>query len=286
VCHAASVRRLGVRRYASIVRVAVVQQAPCAEPSATLSHQARLIRSAADRGARLVVLPEAGHAGFARRHTEAMASAQPLDGPYVEAIQALTASLGIAVATHVYEPARNGARSVVFNTVVVLDKGVLRRTYRKIHLFDAQSFCESAVVEPGDPAQLDELPLDVDGVAVGIATCYDLRFAEMAVALARRGAVLLVVPAAWVSGPGKAGQWEALLRARAIETGSFVAGAAQPGPEFCGRSSVYGPLGDLLGEALGETGEGVVVADVEPAASIAARSNTPTLRHRPVWDAR
>ena len=269
-----------------MVRVAVVQQSPREHLDATVAIHCELIGRAADDGARLVVLPEGGLCGFARRHAEAMAAVQALDGAYVEEIQDLTSSLGIAVAAHVYEPARVGERPVAYNTVVVLDHGVLRRTYRKIHLFDAQSFCESAVVEPGDPGQLDEPPLDVDGIAVGVATCFDLRFGELAVALARRGTVLLAVPAAWASGPSKALQWDALLRARAIETGCYVAGAAQPGPAFSGGSVVYDPLGEQVGRALGPTGEGIVVVDVDARVTARARSETPTLRHRPVWDAR
>jgi deaminated glutathione amidase len=268
------------------VRVAVVQQAPRGDVPSTIALQESLIRQAADAGARLVVLPEGGLCGFARRHDEALNWAQPLDGPYVAGLATLSTTLRVAIVAHVYEPMRLGARLVVFNTTLVVDHGTLRKTYRKVHLFDAQSFCESAVVEPGDPAQLRDVPVDVDGLSVGLATCFDLRFAEHAVLLARHGATLLAVPAAWVGGPQKRGQWEVLLRARAIETGCFVAGAGQPGPQYSGGSAVYGPSGDAVSQVLGHDVEGIAVGEVDARVTAQVRAQTPTLRHRPAWDAR
>jgi len=268
------------------VRVAVVQQSPCGDVASTTAHQLALVRRAADQGARLVVLPEGGLTGLPRRHTEAVAAAQPLDGAYVATVGEAAAALRVAVVVNFCEPATVGGRTVVYNTTAVLEAGEIARTYRKVHLFDAQGYCESASIEPGDPAQLSASPLVLDGVAVALATCFDLRFAELAVAVARRGAELLAVPAAWVAGPHKRGQWEVLLRARAIETGCYLAGAAQPGPQFTGGSGIYGPDGVPVAAVLGDDGEGVVVADVDPRVVARARATTPTLRHRPVWDAR
>jgi len=268
------------------VRVAVVQQSPRGDAVSTTAHQVELIRSAATRGARLIVLPEGGLSGFALRHDEALAGAQPLDGAYVAELGAVSASLGVAIVTNLYVPARVEGRVVVHNTSVLIEQGALVRTYRKIHLFDAQSFCESACVEGGDAAQLLEPPTSIEGVAVSLATCFDLRFAELAVTLARRGADLIAVPAAWVAGTNKLTQWDTLLRARAIETGCFVAGAAQPGPTYCGGSAVYGPEGEPAGPTMGRDEEGTTAADVDHAAVVRARATTPTLRHRPVWDAR
>ena len=87
------------------------------------------------------------------------------------------------------------------------------------------------------------------GFRVGLMTCYDLRFPELARLLVDRGAEVLVVPAAWVAGPRKVEHWRTLVRARAIENTVFVVAAGQPGPRYTGHSMVVDPLGDVLAEA-------------------------------------
>jgi len=268
------------------MRVAVVQHAPRADVASTARFQCERIREAASLGARIVVLPEGARTGLAERRDEALAGAVPLDGEYVSSLASISASQRVCIVAHVYEEAVLGARRVAYNTAVLLEGGRVALAYRKIHLFDAQGHLESATVEPGDPSQATDLPVDVDGMSVAVLTCFDLRFGELAIARARSGAALLCVPAAWVAGPGKGAQWEVLCRARAIETGCFLAAAAQPGPRYCGGSSIWGPTGDAVAGPLGADGEGVAVADVDVSAVLAARAATPTLRHRPVWGAK
>ena len=94
--------------------------------------------------------------------------------------------------------------------------GVDEVTYRKIHLFDAFTTTESDTVAPGD----EVVTADVDGWTVGLATCFDVRFPDQFTELGRRGSDLVVLPASWGDGPGKASQWDLLTRARA---------AARPG---------------------------------------------------------
>ena len=103
--------------------------------------------------------------------------------------------------------------------------------------------------------------ITVDGVAVGLTTCYDLRFPELFTTLARRGAQLIVVSASWAAGRGKLEQWTLLARARALDSTSYIAAAGQadPGeplassaPTGVGGSLVVSPFGDVVASAGGD----------------------------------
>jgi predicted amidohydrolase len=142
-----------------------------------------------------------------------------------------------------------------WNTLVVAGPAG-RASYRKIHLYDSFGYKESDSLSAG---AIEPLVVDVAGFAVGIMTCYDLRFPELARALVDRGAEALVVPAAWVAGERKVEHWRTLLRARAIENTVFAVGVGQPGPRYTGHSLVAAPDGDVLVEA----GEDETLLDVE-----------------------
>ena len=164
----------------------------------------------------------------------------------------------------------------VFNTVrAFAATGEDLGAYRKIHLYDAFGSRESDRYLAGP---IGPLVFDVHGFAVGVMTCYDLRFPELARELVARGSELLLVPAAWVQGPLKEDHWNLLLRARAVENTCYVAAAAQCGPGYVGRSAVVDPLG-VVTAALAED-EGVALADVEPARLQDVRSRLPVLANR------
>ena len=147
-----------------------------------------------------------------------------------------------------FVPADDGR---VTNTLIAAGPGVDAH-YDKIHLYDAFGFTESRTVAPGH----EPVVITVDGVRVGLSLCYDIRFPELYVELARRGAQLITVHASWGSGPGKLEQWTLLARARALDTGSFVgARSVRPiratrsprvGPTGVGGSVVASPLGEVL----------------------------------------
>ena len=119
---------------------------------------------------------------------------------------------------------------------------------------------------------------DLLGFGVGLMTCYDLRFPELARLLVDRGADVLVVPAAWVAGPRKVEHWRTLVRARAIENTVFVVAAAQPGPRYTGHSMVVDPLGDVLAEAGEEAA--VLRATLDRELLDDARRTNPSLANR------
>ncbi len=109
-------------------------------------------------------------------------------------------------------------------------------------------------------------------------TCYDLRFPELARRLVDAGADVIVVPAAWLPGDRKVEHWRTLLAARAIENTCFVVGAAQPEPRYCGHSAIYGPMGEVLGEAAG--GEATFEAVLDRGDLDATRRTNPSLANR------
>ncbi|GAA3216783.1 carbon-nitrogen hydrolase family protein [Actinocorallia longicatena] len=159
-------------------------------------------------GAELAVFPEATMVRFGNRLAD---FAEPLDGPFVTGLRELAAERGIALVAGVFEPAADGR---VYNTLVVISEtGELTGSYRKIHLFDAYAFAESATVAAGD----EPVIVHVAGTTIGLMTCYDVRFPELARALIDRGIEVLVIAAAWAEGNFKEEHWTTLVRARAIE---------------------------------------------------------------------
>ena len=153
----------------------------------------------------------------------------------------------MTVVVGLFEPAGDGR---VHNTLLVTGPAG-EATYRKVHLFDAFDSRESDTVAPGE----GYVVVDVDGgdagpVRVGLATCYDVRFADQFTALGARGAELVVLPASWGDGPGKAEQWDVLVRARALDAQAWLLAAAQAwqepvrgAPLGIGRSALVDPLG-------------------------------------------
>jgi predicted amidohydrolase len=175
-----------------------------------------------------------------------------------------------------------GADKVVNRAYVLDPKGEIVTRYDKIHLFDVdlkggESYRESDTVRGGDRAVLAPTPWGL----LGMAICYDLRFAYLFRALAQAGASFLTIPAAFTHTTGKA-HWHILVRARAIETGCFVFAPCQTGVHAEGRRT-YGHslIVDPWGEVLADGGEdvGFVTARIDPARVEEARRMIPALKH-------
>ncbi|MET3961773.1 putative amidohydrolase [Marmoricola sp. OAE513] len=220
----------------------------------------------------LVVLPEAFARDFGDPGSSLAPYAEPLDGPFVGALRAASQRSGAAVVGGMFETSDDPDRP--FNTLV-LAQGDQLTTYRKIHLYDSFGQRESDVVMPGP---LDPVVADVAGARVGLLTCYDLRFPELARALSAQGVDVLVLPAAWVAGERKVEHWRTLLRARAIENLCWVVAAAQPGPRYCGHSLVIAPTGDVVAE--GGEGEEWITATLELDQVADTRRQNPSLQNR------
>ncbi|KRC53127.1 MULTISPECIES: carbon-nitrogen hydrolase family protein [unclassified Nocardioides] len=226
---------------APTLRIALVQAAAALEPAVNRAALTELV-AAAGPDTDLVVLPEAFARDFGEAGSDVSPYAEPLDGPFATAAATAAAEAGTTVVAGMFEEGPVPGRP--WNTLVA--RGASEASYRKVHLYDSFGYRESDRLSPGP---LEPVVLDVAGWQVGLMTCYDLRFPELARALVDRGAELLVVPAAWVAGPRKVDHWRTLLTARAIENTVYVAAVGQPAPRYCGHSMVVDPFGDVLVEA-------------------------------------
>jgi predicted amidohydrolase len=252
------------------MRIALAQFAAGPEKEANLRRMLALTEQAAAARADLVLFPECSMVHPPDGENPAPA-AEPLDGPFVAALQAAARRHGVAVVAGVFERAPVPERA--HNTVVALDRdGELVGAYRKIHLYDAFGFRESDHVVAGAG---DTLVFTLDGVTFGVQTCYDVRFPELSRHLAGRGAEVLLLPAAWVHGLLKESHWEVLVRARAIENTVYVAAAGLTGRPFTGSSMLVDPMGVPVARA-GET-ETLVVGEVDPERVQAVRRSNPSL---------
>lgn len=260
----------------SVLDVALVQEASGLDPEENRRRAGALVAAAADGGARpgLVVLPEVFARDFGKAGSDVGPFAEPLDGPFVTALVAAAADAGTTVVAGMFETSDDPDRP--FNTLVVVDEGGVRASYRKIHLYDSFGYRESDRLAAGPTTPVT---VEVGGFRLGLLTCYDLRFPELARALAvDGGADALVVPAAWVAGEGKAEHWRTLTSARAIENTTYVLAVGQPAPRYTGRTRLVDPLGVVLAEA-GEQAT-TLAGRLERDVIDAARRTNPSLANR------
>ncbi|GLP81880.1 carbon-nitrogen hydrolase family protein [Mycobacterium antarcticum] len=259
------------------MRIALAQIQSGTDPSANLGLVEEYTRRAAEAGATMVLFPEATMCRFG---VPLKPVAEPLDGPWASGVRAIAEAAGIVVVAGMFCPSGDGR---VTNTLVAAGRGIDAH-YHKIHLYDAFGFTESRTVAPGSEPTM----INVDGIDVGLTTCYDIRFPELFVDLAQRGARIITVHASWGSGPGKLEQWTLLARARALDATSIVAavGQAHPsddevaavGPTGIGGSLVCSPTGNPL--AVAGADPQLLVLDVDLDTVDEARKAIAVLRNR------
>lgn len=263
------------------MRVGLVQLRTPATHEAALAHAAPLVREAAARGAQLILTPE-GTNILQRDRAKLLPQLKAVDDdPVVQGLRALATELSVWLDIG-SALVRDGGKAVNRQLLIGPDGGIAA-TYDKIHMFDVdlptgEKARESEVYAPGETAVLAPTPLG----KLGLTICYDMRFPALYRALTVAGAQVLTVPAAFTRPTGEA-HWEVLLRARAIETGSFVLAAAQGGFHEDGRgtwghSLVVGPWGEIVAQ-LDHDEPGVLVADLDLAAVAKARSAIPALKN-------
>ena len=264
------------------LRVGLIQTRTPATHAAALAHVAPLVREAAAQGARFILTPE-GTNVLQKDRTRLLPALQSLeDDIVVGGLRDLAAELGVWIDIGSALVLREDRKAA--NRQAVIDPtGQIVATYDKLHMFDVdlptgETARESATYEPGERAVVVETPLGIFGLTI----CYDMRFPALYRALALNGATILTVPAAFTRPTGQA-HWEILLRARAIETGSFVLAAAQggfheDGRGTWGRSIIVGPWGEVIG-LLDHDEPGVLVADLDLDAALRARAAIPALKN-------
>lgn len=230
------------------------------------------MRAAHAAGVDLLVLPEALLARDDNDPDLSVKSAQPLEGPFVSALCKASAGNDMTTFLTIHVPTTPGRAA---NTQIALRNGEIVAVYQKIHLYDAFSMQESRLVDAG--ATVAPM-LNVAGMNVGMMTCYDLRFPEMALSMALAGADIIVLPAAWVRGALKEHHWATLLAARALDSTCYVIAAGECGNKNIGQSRVIDPLGVTIAAAA--ESPALIVTEVTAERVKAAREKLPVLAHR------
>jgi len=241
----------------------------------------RLGREARARGADFISFPE-NVTMIEPLGAEALRKALPeSEHPAIPAFRALARETGAWILAGSLS-IRAGEKRYANRSLLFDAAGNITARYDKLHLFDVdlaggERYRESERIAPGERAVLAATPWGI----LGMTICYDVRFPQLYRALAKAGAAMFTVPAAFTEQTGRA-HWHILNRARAIECGAFVIAAAQCGTHAQGRrtfghSLIVDPWGEVLAEG-GET-EGVIVAEIDLAKSAEARRRVPALQH-------
>lgn len=266
------------------MKIAAIQMRSGVDIEANLTAAENLIRAAAKDGASFIATPEMTH--LLQRSPKALFAAIKYEANDlgVKHFGALAKELGIdiLIGSLAIKTAENRAanRSFLFGK-----DGHLKARYDKIHLFDVkvsreETWKESKVYDRGHKAVM----ADIDGAKLGLSICYDLRFPLLYRHYGQSGADIIAVPAAFTKPTGEA-HWGALLRARAIETGSFIIAPAQGGPHEDGRTTyghslIIGPWGDICAH-LDSHQPGYICADIDLDDVQDARRRIPAWNHDP-----
>lgn len=264
-----------------MIRAALVQMRSGRDMARNLADATAMIREARALGATLVLTPEMTNIIEPDRPRLIALARSEAEDESVKSFADLARDLGIWLNIGSLALRGSGGKLVNRSLLMAPDGGIVAR-YDKIHLFDVdlptgESLRESQAYEGGATTVLAETEI----APIGLTICYDIRFPGLYASLAKAGAMLFTVPSAFTVPTGTA-HWQVLLRARAIETGSFMLAAAQggrheSGRETYGHSLAVSPWGEVLAEAAAEPC--VKLVDVDLADASRARARIPALRH-------
>ena len=265
--------------------IALIQTRTPASAAAGFAHVEPLIREAAAGGARLILTPEGTNFLIQDRERRAAALETQDRDEAVLKLRDLARDLGVwlLIGSAIVRSGHEGDDRAANRSLLIDDGGEVVATYDKLHVFDVdlptgERWRESASVRPGEDAVVADTPWG----RLGLSICYDIRFPQLYRALAKAGAAMIAVPAAFTVPTGEA-HWETLLRARAIETGSYVlapaqAGTHEDGRRTWGRSTVVAPWGEVIAK-LDHDEPGVLFATLDLDAVTRARAAVPQLSH-------
>lgn len=274
------------------MRVALLQLSVSDDPEANLPVTRAQLRAAAAKGAGFLLTPEATNCLSSDRAHQARVLRHEAEDPTLAALRADAAELGVwlligSLGLLTGDPDGRFAN----RSFLIGPDGAIVARYDKIHMFDVnvsetEVYRESAAYRPGSRAVLAETPF----ARIGMSICYDVRFPHLYRRLARAGAEVLTVPAAFNHITGAA-HWESLLRARAIENGAWVLAPAQCGEHAMhngrprrthGHSLVVAPWGEVVADGGAEPG--IVLAEIDRAEVARARARVPSLAHDRPFD--
>ncbi len=266
----------------STLKVACVQLCAGQNVKQNIATAEHYIRMAAKQGAELILTPEQttlmeldGDALFANIYLQQHC-------PSLKHFQTLAAELKIHLCIGSLA-IKNPDNSVANRGFLIAPNGKILNHYDKIHMFDiklidGEEYRESKTYKAGDRLSLTK----TQNFTLGHTICYDLRFPALYNKLAKQGAQIIVVPAAFTVPTGEA-HWHILLRARAIETGSFILAAAQAGTHQNGRktyghSLIISPWGKIIAQA-NNTDTGIIIANIDLTKVTTTRQNIPVLEN-------
>jgi predicted amidohydrolase len=270
-----------------IVKAAVIQLNAKPDIKDNLREAEALIRAAAKDGATLIATPENTCRMRASVEGKWEESFDLADHPAIPFFQKLAKELGVTLIVGSISSIRVGQNIFANRSFIISKDGTVGFDYDKIHMFDAnlpngEGYHESATNRPGEDIVLAK----IDGLKIGMSICYDLRFPHMYRKLAKMGAEIFSIPAAFTVPTGQA-HWEVLLRARAIENGVFVLAPAQVGIHDGGRSTyghsmIIAPWGQILSQIQGDK-PGYALAELDLDDVLKARSAVPSLSNDRVF---
>lgn len=265
--------------------IALIQTRTPATPVAALDQVEALIREAAAGGAKFVLTPEGTNLLEQRRDRRADVITDEEVDPAVIGLRRLAAELDIwlLIGSAIVRSGHAGDDRAANRSLLIDSNGGIVVRYDKLHVFDVdlpngETYRESTTIRPGDDAAVAHTPWG----RLGLTVCYDLRFPHLFRQLAKAGASMIAVPAAFTVPTGRA-HWEVLLRARAIETGAFILAPAQGGSHedgrnTWGRSMVVAPWGEIVA-SVDHDEPCVLPASLDMSAVEKARTSVPALLH-------
>jgi predicted amidohydrolase len=256
------------------MKVSLIQMESEGDKEANLQKSRQLLGEAMKEGAVLAIFPE--YQMFLPDYSDpgtTAAAAEPTDGNFVNTMTA-AAKGKLTMALNIAEYAGTGIRP--YNTsILVNDLGIISGKYRKLHLFDAYGHRESSCYQQGN---IKPSAFAAPDARIGLQICYDLRFPEPARLMRLKDASIISYQAGWFAGERKLETWRTLLRARAIENGSFVLASAQCGKDFTGHTMAVSPYGDILGEL--DNQEGILTVDLDMSLPEKYSMDVPLIKQR------
>ena len=266
------------------MKVAALQLCASDDPTANLEMTLPMVQQAAEMGAQFIATPEVTNCvSSSRRHQNDVLSLQERDETLAE-LRAAANQFGVWISVGSLALKLPDEDRFTNRSFLIAPSGQIVAQYDKIHMFDVtlsetEQYRESDGYRPGDRAVI----ADTEFGKIGMTICYDIRFPHLFRGLAKSGASILLIPAAFARPTGRA-HWEVLLRARAIETGCFVIAAAQTGEhktslgqprKTYGHSMIVSPWGEILADA-GEN-QGIIYAELDLSLVESTRARVPSL---------